>query len=282
MARVKVPAPGFGWFPTMDMPTYLALEAWSKGPIIELADGWPAAKVTADRDVDEKPGEAASFGTAVHLALADMDAFRKTYGTFIDGDGRTAAVRDSRKKVIDAGKTPICESDFVGAVAIVKKLRDHPLVGPCLRDVEAWRERTGVWIDPDLEIPLRFRPDLVRPKQGLMIDWKTTVDPTTEAFMRVAWPRYCVGAVHYTEGASQLGVDVQQFVLVAIQSAPPWCVNVVAIDEDTDKAAYSIWRRGVTALADIVHGGPEKAAEDFQGVSVGRAPEWALRRENQR
>ena len=149
-------------------------------------------------------------------------------------DWRTKAAQEARRAARAEGLAPILRSDFRKAVAMRKKIREHPVAS---RLFAAGRAEVSLFArDPETRIMLRARADwLTTLPSGrpLIVDYKTlgqTAAP--EKFGRDAWAYgYDVQDAFYRHVAEQAGLDDPAFVFVIQEKAAPYLVSVVELDD---------------------------------------------------
>src|SRR5690606_28335140 len=134
---------------------------------------------------------------------------------------------------------------------IREAVHSHPTASKLLRGAEF--ELSAVWED---KVPgytpflSKGRFDIVNRRLRLLADLKTTTDASPRSFRRDIYRYFYYGqAGHYLSGARALGIDVDAFLIIAVEKKPPYGVAVyslkgealvAAIDElNTLKAIYA-------------------------------------------
>lgn len=243
MARTKTP-PKVGWHRGVSMEDYLAFDAWHGGEALAILRTSPQ-HVKAARDDVQEPTEATEFGTIVHCAVLEPDQFTSRYAVMLEGDGRTAAVRDSKAKIIEAGKIPVKGEHFVAAQRIRRLLLSHPLAGPALMRKDGVNEVTGSFVEPWAGLPAVIRPDRALFDVGMCIDLKTAADASPRGFNSAIHAYgYHVKAALYRAGFMALGGELDDFVYFVAENVKPYLVAVRVLDEAAIEAGEKLARRG--------------------------------------
>lgn len=200
-------------------------------------------------------------GTIIHEALEDYDAFLQRYRPPMDAsdfdDDEIAAkvaelpddmtelreyakgigVSPARSKAETQQRIARCliesqvpgetldPDDYYAAVAAVEAVRAHPALSALLDGAKVVRERSYFWIDPRIGIACKCRPDVLVLDSGVVLDWKSTSDPTLAGFAKRAGNSlYHLSAAHYLDGVARVhGVDMSdlEFAFGVIPSSDP-------------------------------------------------------------
>jgi hypothetical protein len=135
-------------------------------------------------------------------------------------------------------------ADAVLADPIAKQL----LAGCTFQLVAQW-ERDGVGCAAGIHGE-RGGFDAIRPKgdgadRGYVVDMKVTSSTEPDELQRHAWRMHWPAqGAWYVDGARAMGLDVVDFYLLAVESAPPHCVTVLRLTEQGfDAGALEIGRR---------------------------------------
>lgn len=237
------------------MGDYLRFDGWHKGDIEGILAESPA-HVMARRELEEEPSDAAAFGTVVHAAVLEPDRFDQDYRPMPEGDGRTAAVRDAKKAIEQAGKVPVKPADLAAARKIRKTLLECELTRSALLAGDGENEVTFVWTDPATGLRLLARPDRLTPSLGLILDLKTARDAAPEPFARAcAFYGYDVGTAHYLSGAKALGLEIDDLLYVVVPSDPPHIPYVYRMTDEWVAAARTRRAEGLAMLKECAEDG---------------------------
>jgi hypothetical protein len=89
--------------------------------------------------------------------------------------------------------------------------------------------------------------DVTRRMGGYIADLKVTADVEPRALQRQAWRMFWVAqGAWYLDGARAMGLDVADFYLIAVESAPPHCVTVMRLSAES----LEVGRRQVAGWAE--------------------------------
>ena len=84
----------------------------------------------------------------------------------------------------------------------------------------------------------------------VIVDLKTCINASAEAFSRDAVKHgYHLQAIHYLEVCRLAGIEVDDFMFVAVEKEPPYLCQVFRLSEVLKSWAYEQWREGVNHYA---------------------------------
>lgn len=236
---------------------------------------WFGSHLNPNR-VERKETPSLKLGAAVHNLFLGEAGFKERFAvqpaTYDDPktgeekpwNGNANVCKDWKAKQI--GRTILSNDQFQTIRRMADSLASYPNIagdGLLSGEIEttlAWQdEKTGVW--------LRNRPD-VMPRDGWIVDLKTI----SSADMRTI--QYAVDDYGYdiqlglgAEGALRvLNVEAATFVLVFIETSPPYAARLVELT--ADKVAYgrARARRGIEKFAACLKSGTWPAYEPMEVV----------------
>lgn len=125
------------------------------------------------------------------------------------------------------------------AYAIAKSVHDHPTASTLLHACDEL-QLSLVWQESGLLCKARL--DGLSTELKTIIDLKTCADANPEAFSRkIADFGYHRQAAMYLRGATANGIEAHNFVIIAVETDPPYAVAVYTLTERTgDKAPYTL------------------------------------------
>lgn len=249
-----------------------------------LRHAWAASHLNADRQFD--PSKHFRIGSALHALcfegkLDRMDFVRSPYTEF-----RTKEAREWRDRRLAEGKYIIRQEDYgyeVGAGTIQKmldSLLEHPLIRTGLFDERGELECSIILKDAETGMFLKSRPDCI-PCNSILCDLKTTRDARRRSVERsIIEYGYAQQMAVATECMEKvLGAKIDSWVLVFVESAPPYCVNICELDQDFIGWAKLQNRRALRRFADCLSKGREmKHFPPYEGEFVMSAPSWMTER----
>jgi len=192
------------------------------------------------------PSDEMLLGSVVHTLLLEPDKFDAEYVDTGLKDRRTSAWKESARHASETGKIALTGPLVAKARCMHESILSSAIATMVLYPLEAAMKELSIrWIDGATMLPCKARLDLVyetwRPEDDgrtMVIDLKTSRDPTPREFNRSAWKYgYRRQAAWYCRAASKIGLDVADFMFVVVGSEEPHDVHVYRVDhEDIDHA----------------------------------------------
>ncbi len=183
------------------------------------------------------PTPAMIWGTMFHSFVFEPDVFKATYAVLEDKinrstkEGKAAWVE---WQASNEGKTPIDRPTMTELTAMRDSLLAHRKAGNALSGGVA--EQCLFWLSDANRC--KGRPDYIKglpdaPGEGVVVDLKTCLDARPDVFGHQCWNlRYHAQAAFYCDGyEAHFGEKPKGFLIVAIEKAPPYAVNVFLADE---------------------------------------------------
>lgn len=196
------------------------------------------------RENPEPPTQALIFGQVVHKTLLEPEKFCEEFAIAPIVDRRTKEGKAIYAEFIGnlEDRTAISKEDFAKAGAMVSAAMAAPFVAKLL--------------DGEHEFPIRWYDDLTGElckarldclkrmgNEFIIVDYKTTNDASTEAFMRSAINYgYDFQAAMYCEGVEKAFGSRPSFVFIAQEKEPPFSVNILKADEKFITHGYDTYR----------------------------------------
>jgi hypothetical protein len=201
---------------------YHALRALSASGCKTLIDECPAVfwhehMAPQEQDEDESRFD---IGTAAHLLYLEPEQFAARSAVIEADSYRTGAAREARAAARAAGKVPLLEHQL----ALVMDMRTALLaeVGDLFTGGRA--ERTYLWRDPETGVPMRGRPDYVKP--GLLLDFKTSASANPRAFQARVWDNgHHIQAALYLDAHELLTGERGEWLWIVQATKPPYAVT---------------------------------------------------------
>lgn len=191
------------------------------------------AWATSAEDEEDEESKALRFGRIFHAALFEPEIFAADFVVAPDfGDCRRRENKLARDtwRAANTGKTRVDADEMVTAEGMARAVRSHRLAGRALAGCE--HELTAIWKDPATGLRCKVRPDAYKAQRALIVDIKTTIDASREAFGRSLFKYgYDVQAELYLRGMRAVGCEARNFVFVAVEKSPPFAVGVYTLDE---------------------------------------------------
>lgn len=190
---------------------------------------------------EKPPTPALRFGDAYHVYTLEREKFDKKIAIRPEINRRTKAGQAEYAKFMkeNEGKTIIPEignstengMDLVLKMAEVLE-RDYKTASSIFRNPGVF-EQTVLWQDPLFGYWCKARFDYHIPSLRLIIDLKTTLDASEDAFSRsISNLDYDLGAAWYTTGMQIVTGHPYQYIWVAQEKEPPYGVALYEADQE--------------------------------------------------
>lgn len=213
------------------------------------------------KETPQKETEALRFGKLFHAAIEEpIDFFARlqVMPQFegVTKDGKPTKSKNSadikRQEQEWANSIPpdsiiLSEDDATTLHGMVDSLMNHKIATGIL--AKGIPEQSA-WVEcPETGVTLAFRPDFVH-ELGFMIDLKSTMDASEDSFSSDIFSKrgrfYLLQAAHYSYCAKIMGhAQHDSFTFIAVEKAPPYCVNVFTLSSAHLDAAEDL-RRALT------------------------------------
>lgn len=177
------------------------------------------------RDHPTEATPAMELGTAIHAAVLEPERFATE---FVFYPGRRAGKEWDQFQAEYIHQTILRQSDYDLALAIAKRVREHPVANHLLEVGEA--EKTVAWTDEKTGLRCKGRIDWFN---GLgIVDMKTSADISPWKFAGTAGRLgHHAQLAFYRRGLHAQQLDSPAKIL-AVETEPPFDVMVYAVDED--------------------------------------------------
>lgn len=212
---------------------YRQHEGISKSDLFKLTKSPAHFKWHMDHKGEEEKTHALVFGSAAHKYILEKDDFFNEFAIQPVFDRRTKEGKEAYAKFEAScvGKEIITEADF----EVIKEMSEVVYSNPiCQKILNGDCEQSFFWTDEETNEPCKCRPDCLTEIKGsnLIIDYKTTDNAETDAFMRSAIKYgYDLQAGMYTEGMEKRTGKKYDFVFLAQEKKPPYAINILQCDE---------------------------------------------------
>jgi hypothetical protein len=266
-----------------DMPAreYHALNRISQSAIKRLLRS--PAHYRAWLDAPPSPSAAMQFGTAVHSILFDPPEVRPSVLAVVPDDAPTRRSNEGKAwwanfDRLNSGKVILDAEDYARALNCADAVLAHPRARAMID--ECTREVSMIWTDDESGIDCKARADLLAPDRSFVVDLKTTLDASREAFQKSIWNfRYDLQAAFYMRGVrAAAGIGPHSFVIIAVEPDPPHGVALYRIDNRATFAAEADIARGLALFAECSEMNAWPAySDEIMPIDV---PKWAQSRQS--
>lgn len=197
--------------------------------------------------ISKEPTPAMNTGTLAHAALLEPEKLETLFPIYPDdvlaknGAISTLAAKDWRDEQLAAGRIPVKQDQFDRAAEMVKSIK--ATIGPWLTK-DAICEHAIYWIDEETGLLCKCRPDFLveRPGLVLIVDIKTTDDPTPPAFARrVEQMGHWLSVPHYMAGAKAHFGGESDFMFAAVEAEWPFRCVIHQLTPQDSFAAKMTW-----------------------------------------
>lgn len=247
----------------------------SKGALDRVLRSPAHYKAWVDGAKDEDDSDALAFGKAFHCALLEPERFAVDYVVEPDfGDCRRKEPKAKRDAWREEHKGAIwlASEDASAIDGMIASARRHPRLCKLLEGGRS--EVTARWRDEETGIDCKARGDYLTEGQRVLLDVKSALDASHDAFARAAANYgYHRQQAFYADGFAAAGCPIESFLFVAIEKKAPFALAVYDLDDaDVIKGRLAI-RRALNVLADCIEAGRFDAyPEEIQPL---RLPVWA-------
>lgn len=179
----------------------------------------------------EKQTEALLFGSALHKYILEREDYNSEFTTAPICDRRTKEGKTIYAEFLEqsVGKNIVTQEQQDKIIGMNEAVFKHPLASKLLTDGLA--EQSYFWENKDSGILCKCRPDYI--KGNYCIDLKTTQSAKPDDFMKSAYNyRYYVQAYWYLKGLKAVGLEVENFIFVAVEKEPPYAICVYVASEE--------------------------------------------------
>lgn len=211
---------------------YRKMEGLSSSDIKTMMKSFATWKYYKDHPEEDNDTPSLRFGRACHKFMLEPYDFDNEYAVVPKVDGRTKEGKEAKKEFLKqaAGKELIDEETYDKLVDMRDMLYKTPYVKNL---INGEHEKSFFWTDEATGIKCKCRPDSFGKfgNHNIIVDYKTTENAETSAFMRSALKyNYDVQAAHYTAGLEAIYGKDYQFIFIAQETKPPYLVNVLQAD----------------------------------------------------
>lgn len=218
-----------------------------------------------------EPTKAMIIGSAVHAATLEPDVFEKDYAAIPEGlDRRTKAGKETFAELEASGKTILAADDYQNVLDIALAVRSHETAGKLFNHGIA---EVSVFSEID-DVPVKARFDWLR--NNIIVDLKTTDDASPDEFVRsIAKYGYDVQAAWYLDVAKADGIEISNFIFVAVEKNPPYAVGLYELDAESIEIGRTKYQKGLSIYRHCVKTGewPSYSPD----IITLQLPKWAMR-----
>ena len=176
-----------------------------------------------------KQTKAMADGTAVHAFFLERDKFDTDF--VIKPADMRLNTKAGKEWAQEHQSKIIIDSDLGNNLfEMEKSFMDSP--AKLIYDIKGQAELSYFWDDFGT-IKGKCRPDWISDDGSIVVDVKTTTDASHKGFQKsIANWGYYLQLGWYLRGLRKLGLPVKEFIFIAIEKTPPFCVGVYSADQN--------------------------------------------------
>ena len=238
--------PEFGVHDNIPFWDYLLWDAFGSGDVRKTSTHSPA-HLQYDWLAGTESNAAMLTGRAIHACVLEPDTEWLRYAVLPEGRDRRS--KDYKIMSEEYGKDFVLTTrEHEACLGVRDKLYGHTRVGRLLK--EGRPEVTFAWEDKETGLRLKGRGDWLNEGLETVFDLKTTGDAREHRFKGIAKDKgYPQQGVHYVSGLRHHDVGVKHYVIVAVETKPPYELIMYRISTKDLMIAEAHWRTMVDYLA---------------------------------
>lgn len=176
-----------------------------------------------------KPTEAMIFGQALHMFVLQPEIYNANFAAYPKVKKNTKAGKEAfAQHLADCGeRIMITTEEQIIIEAMADKIKADSM---CQQLLSGEHEKEFFWTDGLTREACKCRADAIVEIDGItyVVDIKTTVNAETEAFEKSGRSLgYHVQAAMYCDGVKTVTGKECEFVVIAIEKEPPYCLNII-------------------------------------------------------
>lgn len=194
-------------------------------------------------------------GRALHTAVLEPDKFKQMFAIKPPNANKAS---NANKEVLAAfekehgDKAHLDDKDFIWLRGAVERLKQCPEATYLLKGNKGVNERALRWVDGDTTLRLRCKADRAVVDELMIVDLKSTDDPTPEEFAKsIDNYGYHTQAAFYIDGFARV-LEVEpsriRFVIIACSKKPPYDIGIYEVGEKSLALGRKINRRHLRNL----------------------------------
>lgn len=226
-------------------------------------------------EMKREPTDEMNLGTALHAVTLEPDTFNDSVCVAPEVDRRTKYGKEvfAEFEAMSAGRTIITSEQASRCQAMRDALLQHSQArlainapGPVEQPIRWQHAETSLWV--------RNLLDKFAQKIGIVIDIKTSKDPSPAAFARsiVNFGYHCQAALYLRGVREVYGVDAE-FLFVVVGSQPPFEVGCYCLDADALALAGRMNEAALTELRQRIDSGDWSSRQANRVTSLS-LPNW--------
>lgn len=254
---------------------YHASPALSKSDLDLIAKS-PAHFIAA-KGIHREQTPALLLGSVVHKLVLEPEDFVNEYIIAPECDKRTKEGKQRWSEFLEQAEslTVIEQALYDNAAEIAAAVKAHPVAAKLLQGGRA--ELSYFWERDGIEC--KCRPDYLREDIKTVVDFKTARCAAENEFTKAAYDyRYYVQAAWYLDGLRACGLDVENFIFVVVETAPPFPVMCYSADELMIKLGRQVSDANFAAYKEALESDNWRGYEATPQIHSLSLPDWVARK----
>lgn len=219
------------------------------------------------------PTEPMVFGSLFHTVVLEPERIGLEYAIERHFDRRTkqGKIDSAQFAEENSGKKIVTQQDIDQANAMTAGIIRNPVARLLLLDEDGQVEGSYKWVDAATGCKLKMRVDLLIANGGSIVDLKSTKNPSPAEWMKAVDNfGYHRQAAMYLEGAKACGMEIDQFIFLAVSKEPPHECVAYELDE---RAIYTGREENKRIMQDLA---ARRASNDWSGRWSGKVQTVSL------
>lgn len=213
---------------------------------------WDAVRAGWLRDLADSPARCRYFqlngrsitkemrlGSAIHCRLLEPEIFESKYVTIKNENSRTKAAQEAKAELIEEfGEDCFLPwADYNKVISIADTIQSDREFAK-LEKAFSLKELAVVWDDAETGLRCKALFDAISLTGQFIADLKTCPKSNPQDFRwKVVRDGYDVQAAHYMKGAAAAGIDIEDFIFIAVEKTPPFMVGIYPLTIKSINAA---------------------------------------------
>jgi len=274
--------PRIGRYPTLSFADYLAIDAESASRLKALMHTAAHYKHAIDHPDDGKEETAAMrFGTAVHCALLEPEAFSDRYtidpmspkGGYPAGWRNTKDYKEQKAEILESGRGVLALNLANDCMRMRDKLYGEPSHARDLLMAKSATEVSYVIEDSFTGTTCKLRPDLEVDSGRIIVDLKKCAQ-ISRFPKQIVDLKYNLSAAHYQTLLQERheGNACDHFLWLVVEEGAPFEFRVIELDQAGREYSWRLWRRLMKQAKECRESGVYPGyPREVEAVSL---PEW--------
>jgi len=270
---IWIPTPEPGIYPGIPAETYHKWDAMSNSWLKLLADASPK-HFHYRRGHPKAPTKSMLTGTLLHKLCLERHHFPESYAVAPVGLQRTATKKWAAFLEANAPKRCITATEFAQACGMADGIMGHGDASTLLMQGEP--EVSIVWDNEEFGVRCKLRLDYLARADKMIGDIKSTSDGDDHAVSSsVNKYGYHRQAGFYLDGTKAVGLDIERFILIFVESEPPYDAYAAVLDTNALQIGRHEYKNALRIYQHCVKTGqwPGRHETDVPAIPL---PRWVL------